>query len=62
LFHDSSVTGAPIARPLYFEFPYDTSLAREEKLFMLGPSLLVSPIVTPGVTSVETALPVASNW
>ena len=62
LFHDSSVTGAPIARPLYYEFPYDTSLAREEKLFMLGHSLLVSPIVNPGVTTVETSLPVASNW
>jgi mannosyl-oligosaccharide alpha-1,3-glucosidase len=62
LFHESSVTGAPIARPLYYEFPYDTSLVREEKLFMLGHALLISPIVTPGVASVETSLPVASNW
>lgn len=29
---------------------------------MLGSALLVSPIVTPGVTTLETALPVASNW
>ena len=32
LFHDSSLTGAPIARPLYYEFPY-ASLPLASTLF-----------------------------
>lgn len=43
LFHEASVTGMPIMRPLFFADLKDTSLRREEEAFLLGPDLMVVP-------------------
>ncbi len=46
-FYLSSIEGAPILRPLWFDFPNDTSYSNLETQFMLGPSLLVAPKLYP---------------
>ncbi|MDR2413926.1 MAG: DUF5110 domain-containing protein [Odoribacteraceae bacterium] len=43
LFREASVTGMPIARPLFFADPRDTSLRREEQAFLLGQDLMIVP-------------------
>jgi len=43
LFHDASVTGMPVMRPLFFADVKDTSLRREEQAFLLGADLMIVP-------------------
>ena len=52
-----SVPRTPSDRPLFFEFPHDTSLFEAQDAFMVGSALLVQPVVTAGATSAEVALP-----
>ena len=51
-----SVPRTPSDRPLFFEFPHDTSLFEAQDAFMVGSALLVQPVVTAGATSAEVAL------
>jgi alpha 1,3-glucosidase len=41
LFKEASVTGVPLMRPLWMEFPEDISTFERDEEFLLGPSLLV---------------------
>lgn len=50
-------TGAPIMRPLFYEFPEQPDTFQEQHTFMLGPSLLVAPVLDAGVAQVEVLLP-----
>ncbi len=43
LFRESSQTGMPVMRPVFFADPKDTSLRREQEAFMLGSDLLIVP-------------------
>ena len=45
-------------------FPDNAKVYEEEltQQFMLGDSLLVAPVVTPGQVEVEVFLPSGSNW
>jgi alpha-D-xyloside xylohydrolase len=52
-----SETGAPIMRPLFFEFPEDASAAEVEDSYMLGPDLLVAPVQEPGARRRTVYLP-----
>ncbi len=47
LFHESSVSGMPIAMPTFFADPADPALRSEDDSFLLGPDLLVSVGATP---------------
>ncbi|MCA9302795.1 MAG: DUF5110 domain-containing protein, partial [Phycisphaerales bacterium] len=47
LFHESSVTGMPIARPTFFADPADPALRSEDDSFLLGSDLLVAVKATP---------------
>jgi alpha-glucosidase len=47
LFHESSVTGLPVMRPLFFADPTDPALRDEDHAFLLGRHLLVQPDLTP---------------
>lgn len=49
-------TGEPIIRPLEYEFPH-VGLHEVTDTFMLGADLLVAPVVEPGATQREVALP-----
>ncbi len=47
LAHEATESGVPVMRPLALEFPTDPVAAHIETQFMLGPSLLVCPVLNP---------------
>jgi alpha-D-xyloside xylohydrolase len=54
--------GTPPMRPLFFDFPNDTAAIDIEDQFMLGPDVLVAPILYPGATSRSVYLPAGVEW
>lgn len=44
LFREASVSGIPVMRPLWLEFPADKETYNNGEAFMVGPSLLVQGI------------------
>ncbi len=49
-------------RPLWFEFPEAKSLFATDDQFMLGPALLVAPVLEEGAKSRSVALPAGPVW
>lgn len=62
LFRWGNLTGQPIMRPLWYEFPNDSSLFDRDDAFMLGNSLLVYPVVEKDASSVSAWLPGSEPW
>jgi len=56
-FHESSVSGAPIARALWTEYPTDSRVVTVDSEYMFGPSLLVNPVTIEGAKEVSVLLP-----
>lgn len=52
----------PISRPTFFDFPNDARCLRENDEMMLGASLLVAPVVEPGVSERTVYLPKGADW
>jgi alpha-glucosidase len=52
----------PIIRPTFAEFPDDAECLIENDDMMLGPSLLIAPVVEPGQTAREVYLPDGADW
>jgi len=59
---EAAQTGHPILRPLVYQFPNDPTCADESFDFMLGSSLLVASITSPGVRRREVYLPSGQKW
>ncbi|KAI9806522.1 MAG: hypothetical protein M1833_003709 [Piccolia ochrophora] len=57
LFYQAHTTGSTVMRALAWEFPNDPALANADRQFLLGPSLLITPVLTPGATSVDGVFP-----
>ena len=57
LFAQASQHGAPIFRPLLYEFPDDTQAYALHDEVMLGPALLAAPILRPGQRARAVYLP-----
>jgi alpha-glucosidase len=57
LFEEAHRTGAPILRPLLFEFPDDAATYPADDEFMVGSALLVAPIARPGIEYRHVYLP-----
>jgi len=57
LFHAAHETGSTVMRAMAWEFPNDPSLADANRQFMLGPSLLITPVLEPQLTSVNGVFP-----
>lgn len=57
LAHVAHRTGAPYARPLWWNSPGDRALRDCGDAFLLGDSLLVAPVLQPGVTALSVRLP-----
>jgi len=53
----NSTTGMPLMRPLFFEDENDQALFDIKDAYLWGDAFLVAPIVNPGETSHEVALP-----
>jgi alpha-glucosidase (family GH31 glycosyl hydrolase) len=62
LFRAANATGAPIMRPLWYEYPDQEWLFAEQRAFMLGPALFSAPVVEQGVESIEVAFPSGDAW
>ncbi|KAK9814514.1 hypothetical protein WJX72_007179 [[Myrmecia] bisecta] len=56
-FHDSMQHGWPVARPLFFAFPGDPATHTRDEQFLLGDSLLISPCLHQGATTVDAYFP-----
>ncbi|CAN8277893.1 unnamed protein product [Cochlearia groenlandica] len=58
--YEAHITGAPIARPLFFSFPEYTECYGLSSQFLLGSSLMISPVLEQGKTQVEALFPPGS--
>ena len=56
-FYLSSLSGLPVARPLWVEFPRDKNTYNTDDQFLIGGSLLVHPVTEQYATSVQLYLP-----
>lgn len=57
LFFTGEVTGAPVMRPLVFDFPQDKNVRDMNDTFMFGPNILVAPVLNQGSTHRLVYLP-----
>ncbi|MEM8789251.1 MAG: TIM-barrel domain-containing protein [Pseudomonadota bacterium] len=55
-------TGLPPMRPLLLEFPGDAGAAEVEDQFLLGPDLLVAPVLEAGSPGRQVYLPGGETW
>ena len=55
-------TGDPPMRPLFYDFPHDKQAWDIEDEFMLGPDLLVAPVLWEGARSRSVYLPEGTRW
>ncbi len=53
----ASETGAPVQRPLVFDYQYDPTVRDIDDEYLLGPDLLVAPVLDAGVTARQVYLP-----
>jgi alpha-glucosidase len=53
----ASETGAPLVRPLWFEYPADAEARKHEDEWFVGPSILVAPVLAANVTSRDVYVP-----
>ena len=61
LWGEADATGMPITRPLWLAYPDDPIAAAQDQEWLLGPDVLVAPIVTEHTTSRSVYLP-AGCW
>jgi alpha-D-xyloside xylohydrolase len=54
--------GVPPMRPLWVDFPQDQDAWRTEDEFLLGPDLLIAPVLEPGARVREVYLPEGRTW
>lgn len=57
LHYAAHTTGSTVMRALSWEFPNDPSLAAADRQFLLGPSLMITPVLEPLARSVDGVFP-----
>jgi alpha-glucosidase (family GH31 glycosyl hydrolase) len=60
LAHEASMTGLPLLRPMVLEYQEDPATHTAFNQYLLGPSLLVAPVLEVGAMSVKVYLPKGS--
>lgn len=58
---EAAATGIPVMRPMLLEFPDDPRFVSEDSQYMLGPNLLVAPVLEAGTTERLVKFP-AGRW
>ena len=58
----ASESGAPVMRPLFYDFPEDKDSWEIEDAYMFGTDLLVAPVMEEGVTERTVYLPKGAVW
>ncbi|MBQ4821898.1 TIM-barrel domain-containing protein [Aquimarina sp. MMG016] len=59
---ENNQTGMPLMRPLFFDTTADKELQEVSFAYYWGDNFLVSPVVKPGVASMDIPFPKGSNW
>jgi alpha-glucosidase len=59
---EAAKTGLPMQRPLFLHFPDDKACYDIQTAYLLGPDLLVAPILTEGATTASIYLPAGAAW
>lgn len=54
--------GAPVIRPLFYDFPEDARAWAVEDQYMFGPDYLVAPVTEPGRRARSVYLPAGAHW
>lgn len=62
LFREHTQTGAPVMRPLWFEYPDDARTYLVDDEYLVGRDLLVAPVVTESVTKRRVYFPAGDKW
>ncbi|HEX7957453.1 MAG TPA: TIM-barrel domain-containing protein, partial [Pyrinomonadaceae bacterium] len=62
LFHEHAETGAPVMRPLWFEYPNDSRTYTVEDEYLVGRDLLVAPVVRESATKRGVYFPFGDDW
>ena len=62
VFANYAATGDPVMAPLFYQFPDQPKLHDRGDAYMLGPDLLVAPVLEPGATSRTVGLPEGETW
>ncbi|XP_027100039.1 probable glucan 1,3-alpha-glucosidase [Coffea arabica] len=62
LFREANVTGTPVIRPLWMEFPADEETFSNDEAFMVGNGLLVQGVYTERAKHVSVYLPGDQSW
>ncbi|PIL30006.1 hypothetical protein GSI_07917 [Ganoderma sinense ZZ0214-1] len=57
LFANASLYGSPPVRALFFEFPDEPELFEVDRQYLIGRDLLVTPVLTPNVSTVDGIFP-----
>ncbi|XP_064480495.1 lysosomal alpha-glucosidase-like [Ornithodoros turicata] len=57
LFYRHHVYSEPVMRPLFYEFPEDPDTYDIDYQFMLGPAILVCPVLHPGIEILDSYFP-----
>ncbi|MGB8451325.1 MAG: TIM-barrel domain-containing protein [Anaerocolumna sp.] len=60
--NETSETGAPVMRPMFFDFPDDKNCWEKEDQYMFGPDLIVAPVMEEGMTERRVYLPEGLKW
>ena len=58
----ASTTGAPVMRPLFFNFPEDKAAWDVSDAYCFGDDLVVAPIFEAGAVSRSIYLPAGTAW
>jgi alpha-glucosidase len=61
LFYNAHTTGSTVHRAMVWEFPSEPTLASADRQFMLGPSLLITPVLEPLADTVNGVFPGSSS-
>lgn len=57
LFYQAHTTGSTVMRALAWEFPNDPTLAAADRQFLLGSSLMITPVLEPNSSTVNGVFP-----